>query len=60
MHTGAGMHDFLDLPPPEEGIVAEVGEPLADGVAVATEDAIISALKEVYDPEIPVDITNSA
>ncbi|MBO6560055.1 MAG: SUF system Fe-S cluster assembly protein [Nisaea sp.] len=50
------MHDFLDLPPPEEGIVAERGEPLAAGVAVAKEDAIILALKEVYDPEIPVDI----
>jgi FeS assembly SUF system protein len=50
------MHDFLDLPPPEEGIVAERGEPLAAGVVVAKEDAIILALKEVYDPEIPVDI----
>lgn len=50
------MHDFLDIPPPDEGIVAETGEPLAEGVAVATEDAIILALKEVYDPEIPVDI----
>ncbi|WP_193179819.1 DUF59 domain-containing protein [Nisaea sediminum] len=50
------MHDFLDLPPPEEGIVAERGEPLADGVEVAKEDAIALALKEVYDPEIPVDI----
>jgi len=56
MHGGPGMHDFLDIPPPEEGIVAEAGEPLADGVAVAKEDAIILALKEVYDPEIPVDI----
>lgn len=56
MPHGPGMHDFLDLPPPEEGIVAEVGEPLAEGVAVAKEDAIIHALKEVYDPEIPVDI----
>ena len=50
------MHDFLDLPPPEEGVVAETGEPLAEGVAVAKEDDIILALKEVYDPEIPVDI----
>ena len=56
MHAGPGMHDFLDIPPPEEGVVAETGEPLAEGVAVATEDAIILALKEVYDPEIPVDI----
>ena len=50
------MHDFLDIPPPDEGIVAETGEPLAEGVAVATEDAIILALKEVYDPEIPVNV----
>lgn len=56
MHAGPGMHDFLDIPPPEEGIVAETGEPLAEGVAVASEDEIILALKEVYDPEIPVDI----
>ena len=56
MPGGPGMHDFLDLPPPEEGIVAEVGEPLAEGVPVAKEEAIILALKEVYDPEIPVDI----
>ncbi|WP_028464566.1 MULTISPECIES: SUF system Fe-S cluster assembly protein [Nisaea] len=56
MQPGPGMHDFLDIPPPEEGIVAEVGEPLAEGVRVATEDEIILALKEVYDPEIPVDI----
>lgn len=56
MPAGPGMHDFLDVPPPEEGIVAERGEPLAEGVKIASEDEIAIALKEVYDPEIPVDI----
>lgn len=56
MPGGHGLHDFLDAPPAEEGIVAEVGEPLAEGVAVAKQEDIVPALKEVYDPEIPVDI----
>ena len=56
MHGMPGFHDFLDVPPPEEGIVAECGEALAEGVEVAKEEAIITALKEVFDPEIPVDI----
>jgi FeS assembly SUF system protein len=42
--------------PPEEGFSATAGEPLADGVPLAGEEAVIEAFKTVYDPEIPVDI----
>ncbi len=42
--------------PPEEGFAATAGEPLADGVPVAGEEALIEAFKTVFDPEIPVNI----
>ena len=42
--------------PPEEGFAATAGEPLADGVPVAGEEAVIEAFKTVFDPEIPVNI----
>ena len=35
---------------------ARAGEALADGVAAASESAVIDAMREVYDPEIPVNI----
>jgi len=41
---------------PGEEITARAGEPLPEGVPVATEDAVIAALKTVHDPEIPVNI----
>jgi FeS assembly SUF system protein len=41
---------------PAEDVVAHAGEPLAAGTPIAGEDAIVAALKTVYDPEIPVDI----
>ncbi len=41
--------------PAAEGTV-NVGEPLPPGVAVASREAVIEALKTVTDPEIPVDI----
>ncbi|NQW02268.1 MAG: DUF59 domain-containing protein [Rhodospirillales bacterium] len=40
----------------EEGFKATAGEPLADGVAIASEADVIAALQTVYDPEIPVDV----
>ena len=43
-------------PAPQEDIVATVGEPMADGVEPASDEAITEALKTVYDPEIPVNI----
>jgi len=43
----------VDIP---EDFKAEAGEPLAEGVAVAGDEAIIEAMRTVYDPEIPVNI----
>ena len=42
--------------PQEEEFAATAGEPLADGVPVAGEEAVIEAFKTVFDPEIPVNI----
>jgi FeS assembly SUF system protein len=42
--------------PPEEGDITRRGTPLADGLPIAEKDAVIEALKEVHDPEIPVNI----
>ena len=39
-----------------EEVVAHAGEPLASGVAPASEEAIIEAMRTVHDPEIPVNI----
>jgi FeS assembly SUF system protein len=36
--------------------VAKAGEPLPPGITPASKEAVIEALKTVYDPEIPVDI----
>lgn len=43
---------------PESGsdAVAFAGEPLGGGLTPATDEAVVAALKTVYDPEIPVDI----
>ena len=35
---------------------ATAGQPLAAGEAVAMPDAVVAALRSVYDPEIPVNI----
>jgi FeS assembly SUF system protein len=43
-------------PPPEEGFFATAGTPLADDVAPVDEEAVVDALRSVYDPEIPVNI----
>ena len=59
-HSGAGIPGDAPAPfgGPAEGedFSATSGDPLAEGVAVAGEDAVIEAMKTVYDPEIPVNI----
>lgn len=39
-----------------EAEIAYGGEPLQKGIAIATKEAVIEALRTVYDPEIPVNI----
>ncbi len=41
---------------PQENFNARAGTALPEGAAVAAEEALVEALKSVYDPEIPVDI----
>ncbi len=49
--------EFLGGEPPlEAGVVARSGDALERGTKIADKEAIIEALKTVYDPEIPVDI----
>ena len=53
-----GIPDHGGTPGPAEGedFSATSGETLADGVSVAGEEAVIEAMKTVFDPEIPVNI----
>lgn len=53
--SGIPGFDYSPVDPNEE-FKATAGKPLADGVAVASEDDVVEALREVYDPEIPVNI----
>jgi len=51
-------HPTLDsyMAAQEEAATAKRGEPLPEGVDVASEAAVIEALRMVFDPEIPVNI----
>jgi FeS assembly SUF system protein len=53
--SGIPGFDYSPVDPNEE-FKAIGGQPLEDGVAPATEEAIVAALQTVYDPEIPVNI----
>lgn len=55
--TPSGIPGF-DYSPvdPDEEFKATAGKPLAEGAAVASEDDVVEALREVYDPEIPVNV----
>ncbi|GEO80425.1 DUF59 domain-containing protein [Pararhodospirillum oryzae] len=44
------------LPPPEAGEVAKAGAPLDPGTPPAPIEAVTEALREIYDPEIPVNV----
>jgi len=52
----SSMLPAIDPTAVETPVVATSGEALAPGIEPATEGAVIDALKEVYDPEIPVNI----
>jgi FeS assembly SUF system protein len=42
--------------PPKEGTTVKAGEPKDPSIPTAGEDAVVEALRSVYDPEIPVNI----
>ena len=53
------LADFMPGPggPIEDGFTATAGAPLPPGTSpLAGEDPVIEALREVYDPEIPVNL----
>jgi len=43
-------------PSETEGLTARAGTPRAPGTAVAAQEAVVDAVREVHDPEIPVNI----
>ena len=51
-----GYGSMMGGPPPGEDFVATAGSPLPEGAPKAEEEAILAALRTVYDPEIPVNI----
>ena len=55
-HLGIPYHGGTAAPEFGEDFSATAGEPLAAGVTVAGEEAVIEAMKTVFDPEIPVNI----
>jgi FeS assembly SUF system protein len=56
------QHEQFDMNAPydpaaaEEGATASAGAPLAEGEEKASMEAMIDALRTVYDPEIPVNL----
>ena len=40
----------------EAALIAKRGEPLHEGASVASKEAVVEALRTVFDPEIPVNI----
>jgi FeS assembly SUF system protein len=55
-YGGPNPFGHLHGPELDEDEKARAGGPLAEGAAVASEAAVIDAMREVYDPEIPVNI----
>jgi len=49
------LHGTMPAPDMTEFSATE-GEPLPEGAKVASEEAVIEAMRTVYDPEIPVNI----
>jgi len=42
--------------PPKEGATVHAGAPKDPAIPVANDEAVVEALREIYDPEIPVNI----
>ena len=55
-YGGDDLFGHLHGPELDEDGKARAGVTLGDGVAVAAESQVIGAMREVYDPEIPVNI----
>tara|TARA_R110002167_G_scaffold232312_4_gene437532 strand:+ start:297 stop:722 length:426 start_codon:yes stop_codon:yes gene_type:complete len=55
-HDMGDMFGHIDGPELDEDGKARFGEPLAPGSAVASQEAVVDAMRTVYDPEIPVNI----
>ena len=56
MSQEPNLRDFMGAPPEGEDAMARAGEPLDPGEQPASEEAIVDAIKTVYDPEIPVNL----
>ncbi len=57
MSREPNLADFIGGPRPEgEAAMARMGERLEPGEQKASEEAIVAAIRTVYDPEIPVNI----
>jgi FeS assembly SUF system protein len=56
MSDARTLSDFIPGAPEGEEAIAHAGKPLPVGAAPASEEAIIDAIKTVYDPEIPVNL----
>ena len=49
--------EAMEEDPPEEGAVVEKGSPLVDvSLAIKSDQTVVEKLKEIFDPEIPVNI----
>jgi FeS assembly SUF system protein len=55
-HGANPYADVMEPPAPGTEYSARRGEPLAPGTQVAAEPEVIEAMRQVYDPEIPVNI----
>lgn len=55
-YGGDDPFGHLNGPELDEDGKARAGDALADGVMVASVAAVVTAMQEVYDPEIPVNI----
>ena len=52
----ASPYDVGSGEPPKEGATVHAGTPKDPAVPLADEDAVVEALRSVFDPEIPVNI----